>query len=130
MADIVVKKFDGTTDVTFAKLTPSAGDKSPAVWRQSVASGIPNAAPVCTVTSKSSVNKQVRIVEGEILFPITATNSTTGVTTVVDRDKFTFSFQLKANYAQTWHDEAATQAANVVASALMREILREGYSAS
>lgn len=130
MADIVVKKYDGTTDVTFAKLTPSAGDKSPAVWRQPVVSGIPNAAPVCTITSKSSVNKQVRIVEGEVLYPITVTNSTTGVTTVVDRDKFTFSFQLKTNYAQAWHDEAAAQSVNVLASTLVREILKSGYSAS
>lgn len=130
MADIVVKKHDGTTDVTYSKLVPSAGDKSPALWRQTSASGIPSAGPTLSISSKSSVNRKVRIVEGEVLFPITVTDSGNGVTTVVDRDKFTFSLQLKSDYAQTLHDEAVAQSVNLIASTLVREILASGYAAS
>ena len=127
MADIVVKKYDGTTDVTFKGLISSAGDKIPALWKQGV-SEVPSANPTLTVTSKSSVNKKVRIVEGELVFPITVTNSATGVTSVVDRDVWSFTGQLKQDYPQTWHNESSAQFANVLASAIIRAVLASGYA--
>lgn len=43
MANITVKKFDGTTDIVFDALSGSGGDGSPAVWRQDTgaAAGLP-----------------------------------------------------------------------------------------
>lgn len=41
MADVTVKKADGTTDIVYNQVTPSGGDKSPAVWRCNADSTIP-----------------------------------------------------------------------------------------
>lgn len=127
MADIVVKKYDNTTDVTFLGLVSAAGDKIPAVWKQSV-SDIPSANPTLSITTKSSVNKKVRIITGELVFPITATNSATGVTSIVDRDVWTFTGQLKQDYPQVWHNESSAQFANVLASTIVRQVLASGYA--
>jgi len=40
MANITVKKNDGTTDATYTALTPSAGDKVSAQWRNNSQSTI------------------------------------------------------------------------------------------
>lgn len=130
MANIVVKDLDNTTDVTFEKLVPSAGDKSPAIWRLSSATGIPAAAISVSVTSKSSVNRKVRIVEGTIVCPIIEIDANSGITKVVDRDTFTFSGQVKVDYAQSLHDRNVKLATGLINSNLIQEILRTGYSAS
>ena len=129
MANIVVKDLDGSTDVTFEKLVPSAGDKSPAIWRLPAASGIPSAAVTLSVTSKASVNRKVRIVEGVVICPIIETDPH-GAVKVVDRDTFTFSGQVKVDYAQPLHDRNVALATGLIRSDLIREILRVGYSAT
>lgn len=128
MADLVVKKNDGTTDVTYIALVPSSGDRVAAQWRQTAASGIPSAGPAAQCTAKSSTNGKVRIVTVDFQYPITVTNSTTGVTSVVDMDRASLTFQVKSDYAQTWHDEAVAQFSNIVKTALLQSVMKAGYS--
>lgn len=128
MADITVKKNDGTTNVVYTALVPSAGDKSAAFWRQTAASGIPSAGPSLSVSSKSSVNGKVRIVTIDGSYPITSTNSTTGLTTVVDQDKFHAEFQLKSEFAQANHDEHVAQMVNLLASTLLQAAIKSGFA--
>jgi hypothetical protein len=39
LADITVKMADGTTNITYTGIVPSAGDKTPAVWRSNSVGG-------------------------------------------------------------------------------------------
>jgi len=127
MADIVVKKHDNTTDVTFLGLVSAAGDKIPAVWRQG-GSDTPSANPTLSITTKSSVNKKVRIITGELVFPIFNSNPGTGEVKIVDRDVWTFTGQLKQDYPQSWHNESSAQFANVLASEIVRQVMASGYA--
>jgi len=41
MGNIVVKKADGTTDITYSSVVPSAGDTSPAIWQSQTVGSAP-----------------------------------------------------------------------------------------
>ena len=60
ISDITVKKADGTTDVVYVAATPSAGDKSPAVWTQNAFSGIQGFRPRFEVQTQDNGAGNVR----------------------------------------------------------------------
>lgn len=130
MAALTVKKLDGTTDVTYEALTPSSGDKTEAKWRMtSVDSGAvaPALRKTLTVKSKASVNGQVRIVEGKFVSPEVVT---IGTTESQKTSTFSFTGTVDQNFSEAQAGEYAAQAANLIKSALMQSVLKDGYAPS
>lgn len=128
MADITVKKADGTTDVTYVALSPSAGDKTPAQWRVEALGTVPGNRPQFQVSSKYSADRQARIVEGKLLYPETFTDSTTGIVATRLRETFQFTSIIRQDAADATTSEMVAQAANLIKSALIQSVLKTGFS--
>lgn len=130
MANITVKKSDGTTDIIYTALTPSSGDRTKAVWRVESIGAIAGNRPVLEIQSKASQNGQARIVEGKLSYPETYTDSTTGVTAVRLRDIGSFTTTIDTRGVDSTHNEMAAQFANLLKSALIQSIMSSGYNAT
>lgn len=127
LASITVKKYDGTTDITFKDIDPASGDQ-PAVWRSQTIGNAQVHQPEFRVSSR----KRGQIVEmrGTFRYPQIATNTTTGVTSVVRSMSGTVSANYDMGMAQVDVQEAVHQFLNLCASTLVKEMFRTGTSAN
>lgn len=123
MANITVKASNGTTDVVFTALTPSAGDKTPAVWRAEAASTIPANRPVVNCRSQWNGNRDARRIEFSGTFPYIDANGLVAA-------KVPMSFQMTVPTAipDATVSEAVAQLTNFISSSLARDSLKSGYS--
>lgn len=128
MANITVKKDNGTTDIVFTAMTPSGGDGVPAVWRSTSVGSAANHQPELRLVSKEASRGTKRHVRATFVYPQTATNTTTGVTSVVDRAIGSADFTVSKGMAQTDINEFASQFANLIASALAKEAVKSGFA--
>jgi len=127
MADIIVKASNGTTDVTYTARAPSSGNNVQAIW--STAGGtMPAARGELRVSSTDSKDGKKRIVRGQFKQPMTATDSTTTVTSVYRTGVADFSFTFDKDMSQSTIDEQAAQFGNLLVSALIRAVLNTGYA--
>lgn len=128
MADITVKKNDGTTDVVYVALTPSSGDRTAAQWRVEAIGTVPGNRPVFQITSRYSADRQARIVEGKLVYPETYTDSTTGIVSTRLRDSFSFTEIIRLDGSDATTNELAAQAANLMKSTLIQSVLKAGFA--
>lgn len=130
MANIVVKKGDTTTDVTYTQVVPSAGDSSPAIWQSQ---GVGTAAlhyPTLEVKSRFNGAKTARRVDYIYVYPQIATDSTTTLTSVVNKMVASGSFVVPTACPSTYAQEFAHQGTNLLASTLMKSVIKDGYAPS
>lgn len=130
LANITVKKNDGTTDITYTGVVPSSGDGTPAVWRSATVGTAPAHQPELRVSAREGGNGKNRVVRVTYQYPQIATNSTTGVTTVIEKAALSVELTVPKNMAQTVIDEFASQGANLLASALLKDVAKSGYAPS
>lgn len=128
MANITIKKHNGTTDIVWTGLQRSAGDKSPAVWRSDTVSTIPANRPVAKVTSRDNAKGTTRIVEAEIEYPILATIN--GVETVIGKQPLKVFAPVLQGVDSAQVQEGVSQAINLLASTLFRAQFLEGFAAN
>lgn len=125
MADIVIKKADGTTNVTYSAITASAGDGQPAFWRNNTSATLrgnrwnlsavarpngPNTARRVTVKFMAPI---VAMVEGQELVVNTIPMETTAVVPngLTDADI----------------NEAVHQGINLMGCTLIRTVFSDGF---
>lgn len=125
MANITVKNKAGT-DVIYVAATPSAGDSSPAVWRQNAASGVIGRRPRLTLATRDNARKDGRVIEGSFQFPIVDTAG--GVETTLATVPLRFNGTLPTNVDSADVADAFVQFGNLIASTLVRSAAEEGYS--
>jgi hypothetical protein len=128
MADIVVKKADGTTNITFTALTPSSGDKVPAQWRSESAGAAPGLRPTFEMQTQWNGPRTARRVNIQGQYPFTVTDSTTTVTTVKARIPFQATWTLPVEIPDTVIAEATAQLTNLMASVLAQSSIKIGYA--
>jgi len=128
MANIVVKKADGTTDITFTALTPSAGDNVAAQWRSESASSQNNGKPLATLVSKWNGDRTARRLNFEFRYPQTATSTVDSLTKVVNFVPVSFSIAVPSGCPDTIVAEAVAQATNLLVSTLVRSSLNTGFA--
>lgn len=128
LADIVVKKNDGTTNITYVGLVPSAGSDVPAVFKSTSVGSAPAHQPELRVLARDADQGRKRLVRGTFVYPQIATNTTTGVTSVVDACIGDFNFKVPKSMSQSDINEAGAQLGNLLTSALMRSVLQTGYA--
>jgi hypothetical protein len=128
MADIVVKKDDGTTNVTYTSLNPSSGDGVPAYWRQEAMATQANLKATVALRSQWNGNRDARRVEMTFSYPHVATDTTTGLTSVVARVPVSVTATIPAQVPDTVVAEAVSQSANLLASTLMKACLKAGFA--
>jgi len=128
MSDITVKKADGTTDVVYTALTPSSGDKSPAVWSNNSSGDAIAFRPQLSATARWNTQRTGRRVDISFSYPQTSTNTTTGVTTVVNSEPISCTLLLPASMPSDDSDEAAAQFAHLLGSSLILAVLKSGFA--
>jgi hypothetical protein len=128
MANIVVKKADNTTDVTYTAATPSAGDSVPAIWRQNAASTIMGHRPKLSLLIRDNAAKTGRVFQGAVTFPHTWTDTASGKVSLLATTPIRFEGTLPAGVPVPELKEAIYQAGNLFVSALIRAALEEQYA--
>nr|QDH88716.1 MAG: hypothetical protein H2Rhizo321630_000002 [Leviviridae sp.] len=127
IANITVKKNDGTTDVVYTAVAPSAGDKSPAVWRNNTIGTAAAHRPELRLQSTSNGPRTVRRLDATFSWPVTATGSD-GRVTVTDKVPVTLSAAIPLGVADSDVNEAVAQAMNLFASTLFKSSVQSGFA--
>lgn len=129
-ADIVVKKNDGATNITYTVVSPASGS-NPAIWKsQSVGTAQAHQPELRLLARDSGKGNTKRANHGTYRYPQIATNSTTGVTSIVGNASGTFEFSFDKSMTQSDINEAAAQFGNLIAAALIQSCMKTGYSAT
>lgn len=125
IADITVKKADGTTDAVYSSVIPSAGDSSPAVWRNNGVGTKVNQRPElrCVATGPSTGKRATKL---NFVFPITETAG--GITAIIDYVTIVANVKITENASEAAIQEAVVQGLNLMASALIKDSCTAGYS--
>lgn len=126
MANITVKKADGTTDVVYTALTPSAGDKTPARWQNNASHAKAALRATVEMTSRFNPAKTARHVTLLVKYPEVA--SVGGVDTVTGTGHMTIDGVIPLQVSDTAIAELVAQAANVFKAALVQDSFKIGYA--
>lgn len=127
-SNITIKKYDGTTDVTYTAVAGASGDKNPAVFRSNTVGSAQGHHPELRVQAASNGDRTARRVQGSFTYPSLVTSSDTGQTSVLARCNGSFDFVLPAVSPDADVQEAAHQFANLIASAIVKAAMVSGYA--
>jgi hypothetical protein len=127
MANITVKKADTTTDVVYTQATPSAGDKSPAVWKNQTVGTVNAARPTFTAQAQDNGTGKARRIRTTFFWPKTRVDALSNVV-VSGGLSGESSHLVPQDMTPSEIAEFAAQYANLLASALMKSVISEGYA--
>lgn len=130
MANIVVKKADGTTDITWVSAAPSAGDSSPAVWRSNSVSTIMGHRPRFQMSIRDNATNDGRVFKCAMFYPHTQVEGGTNKVLLLGTTPIRFEGTLPAGVPLADLKEAIYQAGNLAVAALVRTALEEQYAPS
>lgn len=130
IANITIKKNDGTTDIIFTAASPSSGDNTPAVWKSTTVGNAPAHQPEFRLVGREAKKGASRSLRSTFQYPQIVTNSTTSQTTVVSRALASTDWAFDKSMSQTDINEFVTQYANLLVSTLVKDCVKSGYSAS
>lgn len=130
MANITVKKNDGTTDIVYTGQSPSSGDGVPAVWKATTVGTAQSHQPELRLAAREGSKGAKRNLRCTYRYPSIATNSTTGLTMVYDHASFDGNWIIPKGMPTADVNEFVSQIANLFVSTLIKECVKSGYSAS
>lgn len=126
MANVTIKAANGTTDVVYTALTPSAGDLTPAKWRVETASAVVAFRPTQSMLSQDTTKKDARKVILRGKYPVSRTVN--GEVVQVGVIPLELSGVIGLQFTQAEIDEAVMQHTNFCVSSLIRDSFKSGYS--
>lgn len=126
MANIVVKKADGTTNYTFTVLSTAAGDGSFAQWRGEGTTPALSA----TLRLKTLWNGKKDQRRTEVTGQYPKVETVAGVNVVTSFVPFSFMASMPMNLTTAEANDAAAVIANAIAAALVRESVASGSAPS
>lgn len=126
MADITVKKSDGTTDIVYTALGGSSGDNNPAIWEVTASSTYAAYRNKLKTTSRDNAGKTARNIE--IYLEIPETIVVNGETKLVGKVPVKVTVVKPLNVSDATVKEAVYQAGNLAISTLLRSSMTSGYS--
>lgn len=127
IANINVLKNDGTTSVAYTAVVPSAGDKSPAVWRNLTVGTAAGHRPEARLTSRANGTGTARRIDGSYSYPSLVTD-TTGKTQVADKFQLQISAVVPLGMPDADLNEAVSQGLNLFAAQLVKDSVKAGYA--
>jgi len=123
MANITVKKADGTTDITYNALVASSGDRNPAVFRVEAASVFPARRPRATIATQDNGPKTARQVRFATSYPVYDANGVL-LGNVPGQTMFTVPENLSVSDVA----EAVHQHTNLCVTTLIRDSIKSGFA--
>lgn len=127
LANITVKKSDGTTDVVYTAIAGAAGDNNPAMFRNDTIGTTLAERPTLLIRSLSNGPKTARRVNLDFSWPITSQDAG-GNKVVTGRMVGTASVLIPQNQDVTVIKEQAHQFGNLIGSTLVKSSFNEGYA--
>jgi hypothetical protein len=127
MANITVLDRAGA-NVVYTAATPSAGDRSPAVWRANALSAILGNRPVFSILSRDNTRKNGRHFTAHFRFPVTYVDATSGLEKVIGIVPISLEMTVPTNLEEHPIEDAFTQLGNLLVSSLIRSAVTSGYS--
>ena len=127
MANITIKKNDGTTDVVYTALVPSSGDKNAAIWRNLTVGSAASHRPQLTLMSLSNGPRTARRCEAKYTYPSLATG-TDGKVNVVDKVIIDVQAIIPNGMEEFDINEAVSQAFNLLVATLIKDSVKSGYA--
>jgi hypothetical protein len=128
LANMTVKKADGTTDTTYYGVQGAAGNV-PAIWRGTNSSGALANIPDLRVSGRDGPRGASRILRMTYVYPEIALNTTTGVYQLVSKSRFSGEWEMSRNMSYGSVVESATQFSNLMYHTLMKTMMIEGNPA-
>lgn len=125
LANITVKKADGTTDVVYTAIASAASDGSPALFRNNTVGTTVAERPTLLIAAKDNGPKTARRVNVDFSWPLVQTDAG-GNKTVSGRATGSASFLAPQNQDYAVIEEQAHQFGNLIGSALVRACFSEG----
>lgn len=129
MANITVKKADGTTDITYIKASASAGDGSPAIWKEPTTGQVRAGQPTLSVKTRNNGKDNARRLDGLFLYPKVREDAG-GNAVVKGGIVLTFSGLVPQDCTEAEINEATHQGLALYFSSLMLEMMKTGYAAT
>lgn len=131
IANITVKKNDGTTDVTYTAISASAGDGSASIWRDEATTGWPYALrPKFSLAVRENGPKTARRVDVTFKWPVVYQDTTTSLYGSKDTIPFTLSVPIPQGVAPGQINEAVSQFVNLCASTLVKDCMKQAVGAT
>lgn len=127
MANIVIKKADGTTDITYVKQAASAGDKVPAIWKCDGVGIVLAGRPSLHAVAADNGTKKARRIRTSFVYP-KVRQDPAGNAIVLGGIVFDTSAVIAQDMTMTEINEACNQFANLFASSLIRSVHVSGYA--
>lgn len=131
MANITVKKNDGTTDVVYNAKSPSAGNGVPAVWRADAVGSAASHRPELRVTSKDIrfMGEEAREIHATYAYPQLVTDTNLGGMTIVKRRALgMYTAKVPKDMPAADLNEFASQLANLIVSTLLKDCVKDGFA--
>lgn len=128
IANVTVKKADGTTDIVYTADVPSAGDSSPAQWTSRSASTSRAYRPVVRMVASLNGPRTARRMTITGKYPIVRVVS--GVDTLIATIPCEFSVVVPLLVTDAEASEATRQFENFLSHTLVRSCIEETYSAT
>lgn len=110
---------------TFTLMAPAAGDGGLAIWALKEG-GSPVAYPSFSLMAKATTN-QSRKVQGKFRLPYAYTDTTTGLIKTGPAFEFNFDASVPYTFPEILRNDTVAYVANLMAHALVKEIVRDGY---
>lgn len=126
MADVTVKANDGTTNVVYVAMSPSAGDRVPSQWRVNAANARANLRPKFELVSQKNGAGTARRLQAVFRYPCVETLN--GVETLVATVPIDVTWTIPLNATDTAIAEAVSQFANLLASTLIKDSVKAGFA--
>lgn len=130
LANITVKKNDGTTDIVYTGLVPSSGDGTAAVWKSQTVGSAQAHQPELRLASREGGNGQSRALRSTYQYPQISTDSTTSLTSVVNKASASTDWSFPKGMPQADINEFVSQYANLMVATLIKDCIKGGYSAT
>jgi hypothetical protein len=127
IGNLTVKKNDGTTDVVWTGVTPSAGAGVPAVWRSLTVGTADSHRPEIRLTQAPSKDGKSTRSRATFVYPQIATDTTTGLTKVVNQGRGFMDWDMPKDMPDADINEFVSQFANLVGGTNFKTYVKERF---
>lgn len=127
-SNLTVKKNDGTTDILWSAISPSAGTGVPAVWKSLTVGTADDHHPEFRLSSSVSKDGKSTKMRGTFMYPSLSTDSTTGLTTVVRNAKGFIDWDMPRGMPDAEINEFAQQFVNLLVHDHIRNAIKTRVS--
>lgn len=114
LANQTVKKYDGVTDIIWTGIQSGGSRERPAIWTSSSVGAAEAHRPEFRFWIDRKLNAPRYIVNVSMHYPSLSLNSTTGITSVIGKNRFVGAWDLDTNLVQADRNELIAQGINLL----------------